>query len=81
MLCIAMTNVQINKTNGCGVRNSERKEAWMWFLHYLRRYVTPQPNLCIISGRGTCLLATLQSEQVVNPQTQHQRCPLHKTFA
>lgn len=22
MLCIAMTNVQINKTNGCGVRNS-----------------------------------------------------------
>ncbi|KAL5170049.1 hypothetical protein HKD37_11G031820 [Glycine soja] len=24
---------------------SETKEAWMGFLHYLRRYVTPQPNL------------------------------------
>ena len=36
---------------------SETKEAWMWFLHYLRRYVTPQSNLCIISDRGTSLLA------------------------
>ena len=43
---------------------SETKEAWMWFLHYLRRYVTPQPNLCIISDRGTSLLAALQSERV-----------------
>jgi len=30
---------------------SETKEAWMGFLHYLRRYVTPQPNLGIISDR------------------------------
>ncbi|XP_006579080.1 uncharacterized protein [Glycine max] len=43
---------------------SETKETWMWFLHYLRRYVTPEPNLCIISDRGTSLLATLQFEHV-----------------
>ncbi|KAH1198988.1 hypothetical protein GmHk_18G052449 [Glycine max] len=43
---------------------SKIKEAWMWFLHYLKRYVTPQPNLCIISYRGTNLLAALQSERV-----------------
>ncbi|KAH1209913.1 hypothetical protein GmHk_15G044313 [Glycine max] len=43
---------------------SETKEAWMWFLHYLWRYVTPQPNLCIISDRGTSLLEALQSEHV-----------------
>ena len=43
---------------------SETREAWMWFLHYLRRHVTPQPNLCIISDRGTSLLAALQSERV-----------------
>ncbi|KAL5172912.1 hypothetical protein HKD37_16G045570 [Glycine soja] len=43
---------------------SKTKEAWMWFLHYLQRYVTPQPNLCIISDRGTDLLAALQSERV-----------------
>ena len=46
------------------VVESETREAWMWFLHYLRRYVTPQPNLCIISDRGTSLLATLQFEHV-----------------
>ena len=43
---------------------SETKEAWMWFLHYLRRHVTPQLNFCIISDRGTGLLAALQSERV-----------------
>ncbi|KAH1206301.1 hypothetical protein GmHk_16G046796 [Glycine max] len=43
---------------------SKTKKAWMWFLHYLRRYVTPQPNLCIISDRGTGLLAALQSERI-----------------
>jgi len=43
---------------------SETKEAWMWFLHYLRRYVTLQPNLCIILGRGTGLLVALQFERV-----------------
>ncbi|KAH1210808.1 hypothetical protein GmHk_15G045028 [Glycine max] len=43
---------------------SETKESWMWFLHYLRRYVTPQPNLCIISDKGINLLVALQSERV-----------------
>ncbi|KAL5154002.1 hypothetical protein HKD37_19G053460 [Glycine soja] len=43
---------------------SESKEDWIWFLDYFRRYVTPQPNLCIILDRGTSLLVSLQSEQV-----------------
>ncbi|KAL5148558.1 hypothetical protein HKD37_13G035591 [Glycine soja] len=43
---------------------SESKEVWMWFMHHLRRYVTPQPNLCIISDRKTSLLAALQLERV-----------------
>ncbi|KAL5128778.1 hypothetical protein HKD37_14G040964 [Glycine soja] len=30
---------------------SETKEAWMWFLHYLRRYVTLQPN-CVLYQTG-----------------------------
>jgi len=41
---------------------NETKKGWMWFLHYLRRYVTPQPHLCIILDRRTSLLATLQSK-------------------
>jgi len=43
---------------------SETKEVWIWFLHYLKRYVTLQPNLCIILDSETGLLAALQSEPV-----------------
>ncbi|XP_019460005.1 PREDICTED: uncharacterized protein LOC109359765 [Lupinus angustifolius] len=42
----------------------ETKEAWEWFFYNLKTYVTPQPNLCIISDRGTGLLAALQSELI-----------------
>jgi len=42
------------------ITESESKQAWMWFLHYLSRYVTPQPNLCIISNMKTSLLAALR---------------------
>jgi len=36
----------------------------MWFLHYLRIYITPQPNLCIISDMGAGLLVALRLERV-----------------
>ncbi|XP_019420733.1 PREDICTED: uncharacterized protein LOC109330922 [Lupinus angustifolius] len=40
----------------------ETKEAWEWFFYNLRTYVTPQPNICIISDRGTGLLGALRTE-------------------
>ncbi|XP_057434380.1 uncharacterized protein LOC130727291 [Lotus japonicus] len=57
----------------------ETKEAWMWFLYNLRRFVTPQPNLCIISDRGSGLLAALQDQRVgwVEPDAQSVYCIRH----
>ncbi|XP_019430567.1 PREDICTED: uncharacterized protein LOC109337933 [Lupinus angustifolius] len=40
----------------------ETKEAFEWFSYNLRIYVTPQPNICIISDRGTSLLDALRTE-------------------
>lgn len=40
----------------------ETKEAWEWFFYNVRTYVTPQPNICIISDRGTGLLGALRTE-------------------
>ncbi|XP_019451933.1 PREDICTED: uncharacterized protein LOC109354035 [Lupinus angustifolius] len=40
----------------------ETKEAWEWFFYNLRTLVTPQPNICIISDRGTGLLGALRTE-------------------
>jgi len=43
---------------------SETQEALIWFLQLLRQYVTPQPNLCMITDRGTNIISTLQFEEV-----------------
>ncbi|KAF1879354.1 hypothetical protein Lal_00005820 [Lupinus albus] len=40
----------------------ETKEAWEWFFYNVHTYVTPQPNICIISDRGTGLLGALRTE-------------------
>ncbi|KAF1863078.1 hypothetical protein Lal_00041065 [Lupinus albus] len=40
----------------------ETKEAWEWFFYNLRTFVTPQPNICIISVRETSLLGALRTE-------------------
>lgn len=42
----------------------ETNEAWMWFCHLLRTYVTPQQNLCITSNKGSDLLSALRSQEV-----------------
>jgi transposase-like protein len=57
----------------------ETKEAWSWFLSHLRTYVTPQPNLCIMSDRGKGLLAALQSDNVgwVEPNAHSVYCIRH----
>ncbi|XP_019455157.1 PREDICTED: uncharacterized protein LOC109356266 [Lupinus angustifolius] len=46
----------------------ETKEDWEWFFYNLKTYVTPQENLCIISDRGTSLLAALRSHELMRPQ-------------
>jgi len=43
---------------------SETKEALIWFFHLLCQYITPQPNLCLITDIGSTILSTLQSEEV-----------------
>ncbi|KAF1876747.1 hypothetical protein Lal_00031563 [Lupinus albus] len=40
----------------------ETKEVWEWFFYNLRTFVTPQPNICVISDRGTRLLAALRTQ-------------------
>ncbi|KAF1881950.1 hypothetical protein Lal_00038594 [Lupinus albus] len=40
----------------------ETKEVWKWFFYNLWTYVTPQPNICVILDRGTCLLGALRTE-------------------
>jgi len=42
----------------------ETKEALIWFFQLLRGHVTPQPNLCLITGRGKGILSALRSEEV-----------------
>ena len=42
----------------------ETREALIWFFQLLRQYVTPQPNLCMITDRGTGIISALQSEEV-----------------
>jgi len=42
----------------------ETREALIWFFQLFRQYVTPQPNLCMITDRGTGIISTLQSEEV-----------------
>ncbi|XP_068497499.1 uncharacterized protein [Phaseolus vulgaris] len=42
----------------------ETREALICFFQLLRQYVTPQPNLCMITDRGTGIISALQSEEV-----------------
>ena len=42
----------------------EAREALIWLFQLLRQYVTPQPNLCMITDRGTSITSALQSEEV-----------------
>jgi len=36
----------------------------IWFFQLLRKYVTPQPNICLITDRGKVILSALQSSNV-----------------
>jgi len=36
----------------------------IWFFQLLREYVTPQPNICLITDRGKAILSALQSPNI-----------------
>ena len=36
----------------------------IWFFELLRAYVTLQPNVCLITNRGSAILSALQSPNV-----------------
>jgi len=42
----------------------ETREALIWFFELLRQYVTPLPNLCMMTDRRTSIISALQSEEV-----------------
>jgi len=42
----------------------ETKQAMIWFFQLLRTYVTPQPNVCLITNKGSIILSPLQSPKV-----------------
>ena len=42
----------------------ETKEGMIWFFQLLHEYVTPQPNICLITDRGVTILSALQSPDV-----------------
>jgi len=42
----------------------ETKEAMIWFFQLLREYVTPKPNICLITDRGKAILSALQSPNI-----------------
>ena len=42
----------------------ETRETLIWFFQLLRQYGTPQPNLCMITDRGTDIISALQSKEV-----------------
>ncbi|KAK5771718.1 hypothetical protein PVK06_047958 [Gossypium arboreum] len=45
--------------------------------HWLRRHVCPQPDICIISDRGTGILATIERQGSQWHRTHHQYCLRH----
>jgi len=42
----------------------ETQETLIWFFQLLQQYVTPQPNLCMITDRETGIISALQSKEV-----------------
>ena len=42
----------------------ETKEPMIWFFQLLRALVTPQPNVCLITDRGSAILSALESPEV-----------------
>ncbi|CAJ2627913.1 unnamed protein product [Trifolium pratense] len=57
----------------------ETKEAWNFFMKNLRRYVTPQEGICVISDRHASIKSAYEnpSNGWQNPPTSHVYCLRH----
>ncbi|PNX64998.1 hypothetical protein L195_g054311, partial [Trifolium pratense] len=57
----------------------ETKEAWNFFLKNLRKYVTPQEGICVISDRHASIKSAYEnpSNGWNNPPTSHVYCIRH----
>ncbi|KAK5825336.1 hypothetical protein PVK06_020159 [Gossypium arboreum] len=49
----------------------ESADDWEFFLYRLRRHVCPQPNICVISDRGTGILAAIERQGSLWHHTHH----------
>jgi len=61
------------------IDEGEMKEAMIWFFQLLCEYVTPQPNICLITDRGKVILSTLQSPNIAWGRKWPFLSLLHKT--
>ncbi|MFQ6624111.1 hypothetical protein Gotur_004321, partial [Gossypium turneri] len=55
----------------------ESSDDWDFFLSRLKRHVCPQPDICVISDRGTGILATFDREGSLWQRTHHRYCLRH----
>jgi hypothetical protein len=61
------------------VVEGETKEAWSFFLKNLRRHVTPQPNICLISDRNPSIKSAYDNPENGwnDPPSTHVYCLRH----
>ncbi|XP_052874711.1 uncharacterized protein LOC128280562 [Gossypium arboreum] len=55
----------------------ESADDWDFFLFRLRIHVCPQPDICVISDRGTGILAAIERQRSLWHRTHHQYCLRH----
>ncbi|KAH1107905.1 hypothetical protein J1N35_011673 [Gossypium stocksii] len=55
----------------------ESADDWDCFLSRLRRHVCLQPDICIISDRGTGILSAMERERSLWQRTEHRYCLRH----
>ena len=61
------------------VVEGETRGAWSFFLKNLRRHVTPQPNICLISDRHESIKSAYNNPENgwQNPPSSHVYCIRH----
>ena len=55
----------------------EKADDWYFFLENLRRHVCPQEGICVISDRGTGIIAAIERQGGVWDNTHHRYCLRH----
>ncbi|XP_052880468.1 uncharacterized protein LOC108462218 [Gossypium arboreum] len=57
----------------------ESADHWDFFFSRLRMHVCPQPDICVISDRGTRILAVIERQGSLWHRTHHRYCLRHIT--